>query len=207
MTKPDTSPLRARLVVAATAAALLLSACTGAPSQPADPAQTPAQTQAESPGAATSTPTNAQGDAARASATPEALAVVQARETSTSRGPVTVGVNSLVVRGDVMTLNFSVTNTGTDEWMPWTDFNDGPGRDLNRSVDGVYVVDATNGKRHLPARDGDDDCVCSVPGNQRVKPGHTVTYSAVYRAVPAGVDTVSVFIPSAGVFDDIPVTR
>lgn len=207
MTKPDTSPLRARLVVAASAAALLLSACTGAPSEPADPAETPAQTQTESPGTAASTPTStAQGEAPRATATPEALAVIQARETSTSRGPVTVGVNSLVVRGDVMTLNFSVTNTGTGEWMPWTDFNDGKGG-LDLSVDGVYVVDATNGKRHLPARDANDNCVCSVPGNQRVQPGDTVTYSAVYRAVPAGVDTVSVFIPSAGVFDDIPVTR
>lgn len=36
-----------------------------------------------------------------------------------------MAVNSLVVRGDVMTLNFTATNIGDDNWMPWTSLSRG----------------------------------------------------------------------------------
>lgn len=131
MTMPPESPSRPRLLLAAAAAVLLLSACSGA-SQPV-PADSPAAAPADTAGAPTPEASpDAAGPATPPSGvgtpgvgTPTPLPVLQARETATSDGPVRMAVNSLVVRGDVMTLNFTATNIGDDNWMPWTSISRG----------------------------------------------------------------------------------
>jgi hypothetical protein len=78
----------------------------------------------------------------------------------------------------------------------------------NFTVDGVAIIDTGAAKRYLPARSADHQCMCSGGlVSTTIGPDQTVYLSAVYQGLPAEVTKVSVDIPHAGVFGDVPVTR
>lgn len=153
------------------------------------------------------------------SAPPAVLPVVAKRETAVKDVPAEVEVNELRVAGEVMTLTFSVRNIGSGgELVVGSTFSDGrrqpsphggqPPIVEDGYVDGVYVLDSARGRRHLPARDADGYCVCSANTYHLKAPaGGVVRLSALFKALPDGVERANVHIPAAGVFVDVPVTR
>jgi outer membrane protein OmpA-like peptidoglycan-associated protein len=75
---------------------------------------------------------------------------------------------------------------------------------LTNSFDAVRLVDEAGRRVYLVSegRDG-SNCVCT--GLVRFEVGETRPLQAVFAGVPAGVDRVSVMLPYAGVFTDVPV--
>ncbi|WP_017622657.1 hypothetical protein [Nocardiopsis chromatogenes] len=134
-----------------------------------------------------------------------------ARETIASQDVTTLGtdlhiaVHSLARGDETVELTFSVTNTGDEEsdiFHTWL----GAASD-QYNVSGVKLVDSANGKVHLPARDEDGTCVCSTYGGaDELGPGDSILYSATYGAPPEDVETMDVKIPTAGSFDNVPLS-
>ena len=75
-----------------------------------------------------------------------------------------------------------------------------------RASDGVFIVDAVNKRRYLAARDDQGVCLCtSVDRFESLGGNRSKVFSAIYRAIPDGVDTVAVTVPGAGTFTGVPV--
>lgn len=212
MTLPlsTSAPRAARRAAAALACAALLTGCS-----PLSPA-------ASAP-AGTTTPPAGGAPAASAPVTPPStvLPVLAARVGSLSVGALSgavstrIELNEVRTSGQTTTVSFTLVNTGTEAASPSYLFSDGvaqvPGhltKNDGYSADGVYVLDTLAGKRYLPARDPDGGCVCSSDlSSIMIAPGGRVTLSAVMAAIPAGSERVSVYVPTAGMFENIPVAR
>lgn len=82
----------------------------------------------------------------------------------------------------------------------------GKGQD-SRTIDGVSLIDATNGKRYLVARDSEGVCVCDGDMSSTfVEPAGPVSLSATFGAPPPDVEAVDVVIPKFGTFKDVPLS-
>ena len=192
---------------------VLLSACTiGDPKPTAAPPPT-STSPAATAGTAAAPPSPSQ---------PPALA---SRTTSLNQQKVTVSLNAVAVSGGVSIVTWSVRNDetqGVGVMLATVNghnyFSDGqiarvPGSNTDvpddlSYVDGVFLVDAGNRLRYLPARDEAGVCVCSRSAyTDIVGPGESASFSAVFKAVPDGLDTVTVSIPQVGAFTRIPVER
>ena len=171
----------------------------------------------------------AQGSAASGSAgtagaqsTVPPLGVIGTRQTSDGKTPLEVTLNEVKVDGQVMTVTWGARNvgTGSDSWQVASFFSDGIfahrpddttvplASEISGPADGVFVLDTTNAKRYLPARDAQGNCVCSLNGSGTfVKPGQMTLFQAVFKAPPADVSTVTVSIPHAGTFPGVALSR
>jgi hypothetical protein len=80
---------------------------------------------------------------------------------------------------------------------------------LNASTtDGVTVIDTANGMMHRAAYDTAGNCACNVGlSGQFIGPGEAMVLTTAFAAPPEDVDTVTVQIPGAGSFDDVPLSR
>lgn len=178
---------------------------------------TPSTAASTQPSVATTTPP---------AAPPTPDAVLASRATSYEGTKAKVDLNQVVVTGDVTTITWTLTNlSGKDSlqlvgglYKDTGVFSDRlvatvPGSDKDvendlRVADGVYLVDTVNKRRYLPARDSAGVCLCSeTPRWETLKPEAAMAFSATYRAIPAGVDTVNVAIPGVGTFVNVPVQR
>lgn len=145
------------------------------------------------------------------SAPPPPEQVLASHDGSSGEVPVRVEVNDLFRRGQLVTLNFSVTYRASDgeqsgRWQIADAFGDGDHSNGSDTTDGVYLVDSQNGKRHPVARDGEDRCVCSTGlGGTFVTPGQTVALTATFAAPPPDVEAVDVRVPLAGTFADVSI--
>src|SRR4051812_24784234 len=75
---------------------------------------------------------------------------------------------------------------------------------LSTSFDSARLVDDAAGQVYLVSKTlAGSGCVCT--GLLRLAVGETRPLQAVFRGVPAGVDRLSVMLPYAGVFTDVPV--
>ncbi|MEU8607079.1 OmpA family protein [Actinoplanes sp. NPDC048791] len=76
---------------------------------------------------------------------------------------------------------------------------------LTNSFDAARLVDEAGRRVYLVSEGlGGSGCVCT--GLVRFKVGETRPLQAVFRGVPADVQRLSVMLPYAGVFTDVPVT-
>jgi outer membrane protein OmpA-like peptidoglycan-associated protein len=75
---------------------------------------------------------------------------------------------------------------------------------ISNSFDAVRLVDEAGRRVYLVSEQQDGSgCVCT--GLTRFEVGETRPLQAVFAGVPAGVDRLSVMLPYAGVFTDVPV--
>jgi hypothetical protein len=207
-------------IVLAVAAVLTMSACTipgmGGTQTSTPPATTPATTTATTTATQTAPPT----------APPSADAVLASRATAYGGKKAKVDLNQVIVTADVTTVTWTLTNTSDEDkielvgglYKDTSIFSDGraatvPGSDAKvdgdlRAADGVFLVDTVNKKRYLAARDSTGVCLCSTtPRWEMLEPGASMPYSATYRAIPEGVETVNVSIPGVGTFVRVAVQR
>jgi hypothetical protein len=200
------APRRVALVAAAMAITLLAVACSGqeTPSGPGGDAGPQPQTSAPAADAAAPPPTAA-GEARP----------VASREVAGANGiPMEVAVTELRRSGDLLVLSFTVSNLSEDQQLEIFEmFEDGVEQGESfyagggRTVDGVFLVDPVNRKRHLVARDTENRCVCSGDLLKvKVAPGQSTTLSATFGAPPQNVRTMDVTIPQAGTFSNVPLS-
>jgi hypothetical protein len=124
-----------------------------------------------------------------------------------------VDVFAVERRGTLADLNFAVSlleaEDADDDFQVAQTFSDGNYDSADASgfaVDGVRLLDGTNGKVHLAASDGQGSCLCTRDlSGTFIDPGDTIVMSATYAAPPEDVDAVSVQIPKFGTFTDVPV--
>lgn len=147
---------------------------------------------------------------------PAQLPVLQSRSAalSTPHGsvPVAVDLNEVRVVPDGLRVTFTARNTlapgpGAAPWLIGGSFADGAtAQDTPDTVDGVYVVDPVNARRHLPGRDPDGGCLCSSAlAGVSVAPGAGAVLVATFAAPEPGVDAVDVVVPQAGEFSGVRV--
>lgn len=141
-------------------------------------------------------------------------------ESSIDRQPVRIDLVSVHTSEAVTTVDFSVSHAGgadgkriqvSQAFSDGISQKDSAGEIVDSdafTADGVFLLDPKAAKRYLPGRGPDGVCVCS--GNLSstfVNPGQTIGLSAVFAGLPADTTTVSVFIPGAGTFDNVTVSR
>ena len=122
------------------------------------------------------------------------LPVVATRQTSDNDTPLSVTLNSVSVTGGITTVIFSVTNdtpgSSSNTWSVMTHFSDGS-NDVPLNDDGATTSGGT---------EFNTDGVA-------IARGATTVLQTSFAAVPDDVDTVTVTIPMAGAFENVPVTR
>jgi len=149
--------------------------------------------------------TTSQGDAEPA---PED--VLATREGKIDDLPVKLEITELTRSGDTMILGLSlvVTEGASDEDGAniYTDFDDGD-LQAGASTDGITLIDSTNAKRYLVARDSSGACVCDDElGSEYVVEDPPSRLSSTYGAPPEDVDALDVQIPHFGVIRDVPIS-
>ncbi len=102
--------------------------------------------------------------------------------------------------GDTVTLKFVISNT-TSEETPIEVFG---GDWYNWDMRNVFLLDVPNKKKYFTLKDGEGNTVSSR-GKGRIKPGEQRTFWAKFPAPPVSVSSVSVEIPTAAPFDDLPI--
>lgn len=146
------------------------------------------------------------------------LPVVGTRPIQSGDLELEVELNGVAVRGELMTVVFTVRNVSDSLYYPNTDFDDAARRPVEGadasndtsgdSTDGVYVLDAAEGTRHLAAYDSEGLCVCSVGLSSRgPDEGGAVVLSTTFSAPPESTELVDVVIPLAGAFTGVPIAR
>lgn len=229
---PSGTPRRClrRLMAAASAAALAtgaLAACSlvgGSESSDSAASQKPHAPQS-APQEVASVLENTQasaGSTAPVSVSSE-LPVIAERDGVGDDVSLKIALNSVTVSGGTTTVLFSVTNTegeAGDDWQVADHLSDGvSGVPLNAdgavsdksgdgsNTDGVTVLDTTNQQVYRAAYDTGGNCLCSSTSSQFIEPGYTVVFQTTFAALPEDVGSVTVSIPMAGAFENVPVTR
>lgn len=190
---------------------LLAQGCSKAADGPSQSAATTTSAVTERPADPTSKPEKPGGA--------DTGPVVATGTTSAGSTPLKIELHELRRNNGVVSLNFSVTNTGVagdagdDRWQVTEFFDDGTtngaaaGDGANGdTVDGVYPIDGVNKKRYTVARDTTTHCACSGDMSSTfIGRGQTQTFSATFGAPPPDVRAVDVAIPHSATFANVPL--
>ncbi|MBW8487638.1 OmpA family protein [Actinomadura parmotrematis] len=76
---------------------------------------------------------------------------------------------------------------------------------VRSSASGIGLLDAKGGNLYLPLRTKDYECVCTGLGGTSVRPGASLDVYAVYPALPAAVQRVTVTAPLTVPLQDVPI--
>jgi hypothetical protein len=184
--------------LAAIASAIAVTACAG----PGGTATTGGEPRAADPPAEVATSAAAAAPPVRRSGPPIAVGDVESQGTTLH-----VEITGLERRGRLVTLSWTITNTGSDEWGMSSWMGETAGG-LGLTVAGVSLVDPRNAKRYRVARTGEPDdltCVCSGY-DVTTYPGEKVPLYATFTAPPPEVTSIDVEFPILGVYGDVPIS-
>ena len=188
------------LIGAITATALVATGCGGGDETPV---ATRSATSAQSAPAAVPPPA-----AAPATATPKG--VLGGRDGQFDGDPVRLEILELVRSGATSSITIQLTTEGEDSRAQIAGaLDDGISDDDNGNeydtADGISLIDATNRKRYLVARDSSGRCVCDNDlSGTFVEPAGPTVLSATFGAPPPDVKAVDVVIPKYGTFKNVP---
>ncbi|WP_259401017.1 serine/threonine-protein kinase [Microbispora sp. H13382] len=119
------------------------------------------------------------------------------RDIKVNGHPLHVTVDAVKRRGTSVTVQWTVTMTGSEgSWWPRDLFGD--------ELSGAGLVDPPSGSKFLPARK-DDRCVCVALPAQWLHPGDVLPLWATYTGVPQDLETIGVDVPGFGLFADVPI--
>ncbi len=145
---------------------------------------------------------------------------IASREAQMDGVPVRLEITDLVRSGSTTALTFELSvaesRAGETDAGPSISqtFDDGTVGEIDGekgqepfTVDGISLIDTTNSKRYLVARDSEGVCVCeSDLSSANVEPGSPKALSATFGAPPADVDAVDIVIPNFGTFKNVPLS-
>lgn len=222
--------IRLTRLAAALVAALVLAGCGGAEdpttTEPAD--ETAEESTAEAPqpeGAkeAKEAEEKLEGAAGEEEVeVPDDLPVVATRPISEDGVELEIDLNSASATGEVMTVLFTVRNIGDSRITINRMFDDGSNQapldddgedrqevlNLGFTSDGVTVIDPAEGMMHRAAYDDSGWCACSGNlGTVSLEPDDAIVLTTSFAAPPESTETVTVSIPVAGAFEDVPLVR
>jgi len=219
---------RLRPVLLTLAATALLAACSSTSAENDPPAGKGSGASVSETSAAGAEVAAELQDAAGPDVEPQPLAaelpVVATRETTDGNVSIAIDLNSVSVSGKVMTVLFTARNISDDgRWQISDYFDDGlysapldeagarseeTDTHNGSTTDGVAVVDNANGTMYRAAYDAAGNCACNVDlGGKFVPAGEGMVLTTLFAAPPEDVETVTVQIPGAGSFTDVPLTR
>lgn len=192
------------LLICMTGLVVLFGGCAQQPkSESTAPApQTQPAPQATTPSATTAgNPSTSQPASAPATITPPATTVALA----THEGEVTgLQVDLIEVKktsGNTITIRFRYRNTGNKVLNLATD------RYQYKNVsEEMYFVDATNNKKYFVVRDAEDKPLSNDLKYKKVEAGETAVGWAKFPAPPADVTKISIYVPWAPPFEDVPIS-
>ncbi|GAA2887089.1 hypothetical protein [Nonomuraea rubra] len=133
--------------------------------------------------------------------------VLAAREGTLGGHTFNVEIVQLLRRERFVNLTFTATVTkdgGGLGWQVHNAFAAVPSQ--NPTVDGVFLVDVKNAKKHLVALDSEGRCVCSRIEALFLKQDQKAVFSATFAAPPADVGSVDVHIPNVGTLANVPIS-
>lgn len=220
----------ARLAAALLTALVLLAGCGGADdsttTQPAEEAAEESTTEAPQPEGATEAKEaeeKLEGAAGEDEVeVPDDLPVVATRPISEDGVELEVDLNSVSATGEVMTVLFTVRNIGDSRMTINRMFDDGSNQapldddgedrqevlNLGYTSDGVTVIDPAEGMMHRAAYDDSGRCACSGElGIVHLEAEDAVVLTTSFAAPPQSTEAVTVSIPLAGAFEDVPLIR
>ncbi len=215
---------RPALAVAVAATALTAAGCGGSDSGHDRAVKSdPLAQSVEGAGTLEKTPPSDRTTGGSATTTPSAPEptgrVLATRDGQIDELPVRLEIVSLQRSGATAALNLrlaipsSYGGSETASAQIVSTFDDGvsesdrdPGQAFD-TIDGISLVDVTNRKRHLVARDARGTCVCDENlSSTFVEQGSPLLLSATFAAPPPDVDVMDVVIPKYGTFKDVPVS-
>ncbi|TYB54513.1 hypothetical protein FXF51_47165 [Nonomuraea sp. PA05] len=159
------------------------------------------------PAAATTAPPSSAPPSTAPPSTVPPDKVLAAREGTLDGHTFNVEIVQLLRRERFVNLTFTATVTkdgGGLGWQVHNAFSAVPRPDP--TVDGVYLVDVKNAKKHLVALDSEGKCVCSRIEALFLKQDQKAVFSATFAAPPADVASVDVHIPNVGTLANVPIS-
>lgn len=220
--KSSTPHTGAGALAAAGMAALvvLVGGCSGSGGSAAPGSSPSGATSAASAGVSGSTGTAGSAvESASAAAASSPGPVLAQAETSDNGIPLRIALTEVRVHGQLLTVSVAATNLlAAPETKSWQvsgffsngifDATDALSVPEANTADGIYVLDDTNAKRYLVARNQQKLCVCTGDLSRVfATPGRSITVTATFKAPPPEVTTVTVQVPHAKAFTGVPVQR
>jgi outer membrane protein OmpA-like peptidoglycan-associated protein len=181
-------PMSRKIAVAGLAGLLLAAAgCTDAKQDsPATPAAAPSASASAALGAAGSAP----------------AAGLETRAFTVGRGDkLSVTMTPLIRSGDKVVLTVPTRLDAAANGLPSSVLTTNFSRTLTLTFNAPRLIDEAAGRVYEVAEGA--DCICT--GVALAKPGETLPMQAAYAGVPAGVTKLTVQLPHAGMFLDVPV--
>jgi hypothetical protein len=101
--------------------------------------------------------------------------------------------------GDTVTIKFKFSNGGQKKAEL-----DLTGYSPDNLAAKIYYIDAKNKKKYLPVTDAAGEPICSTfKGNTKLDPGESKAGWTKFPAPPAGVATISVYLPGTPPFEGV----
>ncbi|WP_433500533.1 serine/threonine-protein kinase [Sphaerimonospora sp. CA-214678] len=107
-----------------------------------------------------------------------------------------VTIETVRRRGTSVGVQWTVKATGGSNWWP-------PDM-LGSTVTGAGLLDPPTGSKFSPAKQ-DGACLCSSVPRKYLESGDNLQLYASFSGVPEDLETISVDLPGAGLFDDVPI--
>ncbi|HEY3682278.1 MAG TPA: hypothetical protein VGL93_04530 [Streptosporangiaceae bacterium] len=144
--------------------------------------------------------------AAQATA-PQPQHVLAKHDGTLDQQPITAKITALIRDGSTVTLSYTLTNDSTDNISGFAQLEQSQlvSNADKGEADTLTLVDGTQKKKYLVARDAQGNCVCSVPGTDNLDAGETMGLSATFAAPPTSIGHITVQIPGFEPFYSIPI--
>ena len=127
------------------------------------------------------------------------------RETSYGEDKARVAITSFVRSGKFVTLELELTNLAplgsSDSWSVSNSFGSSSSYDLS----GIRLLDPAAGTSYRPAEDAAGDCICSDTTGLSIVAGSSTRVSAQFPNPGPDVKKLTIDIPGAGSFRDVPL--
>ncbi len=145
------------------------------------------------------------GPAPSASAAPSVAAAADSRIFAAGDVTLTMGMAPLIRTGSAVVLSMPTTVTALPKGRSSEVLAPHFSRSLTSSFDGPKLVDPTAGRVYEVARTQPDAGDCTCTGSFPVDLGASTLLQAAFTGVPVDATAMTVTVPNAGVFADVPI--
>lgn len=142
--------------------------------------------------------------AGKADNTPASLGTAQAATSSGQKADTEIdGVTAELLSvartdGDTLTVKFKFSNSSQKDAKVYL-----TGYSPDNLAEKVYYIDSKNKKKYTVIKDAGGDAVCSKMQSVELKPGESRSGWSKLPAPPAGVTTITVFLPGTPPFESV----
>jgi hypothetical protein len=137
--------------------------------------------------------------------TPDVSTPIASTDATIAEVPMRVEITELARQGQVVTLNFTVTNLSDRQsdvfYRSFDDTTNGT------AVDGLLMIDSGNGTEYHVIRRPDEGCLCSDELPFQLEKHQSVSLFATFDAPPPSTTKANITFPgSVGTLTDVPIS-